>query len=63
MQFAVGLKLQGKNGHVIVEAGDAVVAVLKVKIQRSEALITYVRRQNKRGDRRHPVRGLGTESV
>jgi beta-phosphoglucomutase-like phosphatase (HAD superfamily) len=30
----------------------------EVKIQRPEALITYVRRQNKRGDTRHPVLGL-----
>ena len=58
LQFAVGFKLQGKTGHVIVDAEDALVAALKVKIQRPEALITYVRRQNKRGDTRHPVLGL-----
>ena len=57
MQFVVGLKVEGKTGHVIVDADDALVAALKVKIQRPEALITYVRRQNKRGDTRHPVRG------
>ena len=58
MQFAVGFKLQGKTGHFIVDAEDALVVALKVKIQRPEALITYVRRQNKRGDTRHPVLGL-----
>ena len=62
MQFAVGFKLHGKTGHVIVDAEDALIAALKVKMQRSEALITYVRRQNKRGDTRHPVHGLGSES-
>ena len=34
---------------------NALVAALKVKIQRQEALITYVRRRNKRGDARHPA--------
>ena len=62
MQFAVGFKLHGKTGHVIVDAEDALIAALKVKMQRPEALITYVRRQNKRGDTRHPVHGLGSES-
>ncbi len=56
LQFAVGFKLQGKTGHVIVEAEDALVAALKVKIQHPEALMTYVRRQNKRGDTRHPAK-------
>ena len=59
MQFAVGFKQHGKTGHVIVDAEDALVAALKVKIQRPEALITYVR---------HQIRGvtratLGTDSA
>ena len=58
MQFAVGFKLQGTTGHVIVDAEDALIAALKIKAQRPEALITYVRRQNKRGDTRHPAHGL-----
>jgi hypothetical protein len=62
MHFAVGFKLQGKTSHIIVEADDALVAALKVKIQRPEALITYVRRQNRRGDARHPVLGLGRDA-
>ena len=62
MQFAVGFKLQDKTGHVVVDAEDALIAALKVKMQRPEALITYVRRQNKRGDTRHPMRGLGSET-
>ena len=58
MQFAVGFKVQGKTGHVIVDAEDALVAALKVKMQRPEVLIAYVRQQNKRGDTRHPMRRL-----
>lgn len=48
VQFAVGFKLEGKTG-LVVDAEDALVAALKVKIQRPEALIAYVRQQNKRG--------------
>ena len=58
MQFAVGFKLQGKTGHVIVDAEDALIAALKVKMERPEAVIAYVRRQNKRGDARHPAHGF-----
>jgi hypothetical protein len=39
VQFAVGFKLGGKTGHVVVDAEDALVAALKVKIQRPEAMI------------------------
>jgi hypothetical protein len=62
LQFAVGFNLHGKTGHVIVGAEDALIAALKVKMQRPEALIKYVRRRNKRGDTRHPVHGFGSES-
>jgi hypothetical protein len=54
VKFAVGFKLDGKSGHVIVEAQDALIAALRVKADRPEAAITYARRQNKRGDARHP---------
>jgi len=53
VQFAVGF---------VVDAEDALIAALKVKMQRPEALIAYVRQQNKRGDTRHPMRRLGNES-
>ena len=62
MQFAVGFRLQGKTLHVVVDAEDALIAALKVKVQRPEALIAYVRQQNKRGDTRHPMRRLGSDS-
>ena len=57
MQFAVGLKLKSKAEHVIVDAEDALIAALKVKAEHPEALIMYVRRQNRRGDARNPPRG------
>ncbi len=50
-----GFKLEEKTGHVVVDAEDALVAALKVKIQAPAALITYARQQNKRGDARHPM--------
>jgi hypothetical protein len=62
VQFAVGFKFEGKTGHVVVDAEDALIAALKVKMQRPEVLIAYVRQQNKRGDTRHPMRRLGSES-
>jgi hypothetical protein len=61
VQFAVGYKFEGKTGHVVVDAEDALIAALKVKMQRPEVLIAYVRQQNKRGDTRHPMRRLGNE--
>jgi hypothetical protein len=54
MHYAVGLKLAGRSAHKLVEAEDALIAALKAKAEFPEALVTYVRRQNKRGDQRHP---------
>jgi hypothetical protein len=45
-----------------VVAARAWFAALKVKMQRPEALIAYVRQRNKRGDSRHPMRRLSSES-
>jgi hypothetical protein len=58
LQFTVGLTLNGKSDHLVVDAEDALIAALKVKAERPEALIRYVRPQNRRGDARHPARGL-----
>lgn len=58
MRYAVGFKLVNKAEHVLVEAEDALIAALKVKLERPDAVIMYVRRQNRRGDARHPVRAL-----
>jgi hypothetical protein len=57
VRFAVGFKVQDKSGHVVVDAEDALIAALKVKMERPEAHSTYDRHPNKRGDARHPVQG------
>lgn len=54
MQFTVGFKLKGKADHVVVDAEDALVAALRVKAEHPEAVMIYVRPQNRRGDARHP---------
>ena len=58
MQYIVGLKSKGKTGHITVIAEDALIAALKAKAQQPDSIITYVRRQNKRGDTRHPSAAL-----
>jgi hypothetical protein len=40
VQFAVGVEFQGKTGHVVVDAEDALIAAL---MHHPEALIAYVR--------------------
>src|SRR5258706_9130468 len=54
MRFIVGLKHKRKVSHVVADGEDALIAGLKVKAEHPEALIMYVRRQNRRGDARHP---------
>jgi hypothetical protein len=43
-----------RNKVLTIDAEDALLAALKVKLENPEALITYVRKSNQRGDRRHP---------
>jgi len=62
VEFAVVFKLEGKSDHVVVDAEDGLIAALKVKVQHPQALITYVRHANRRGDMRHPTHSLGDES-
>jgi hypothetical protein len=50
----VGIKANGKSTGVKVDAEDALIAALKVKHEHPSAIITYVRKHNARGDRRHP---------
>jgi len=44
----VGLVAKGKADRVAVDAEDALIAALRVKAERPDATITYVRRQNRR---------------
>ncbi len=62
MLFTVGLKLKGKSEHLVVDGEDALFAALKAKAHYPEALITYVRRQNRRGDARHPAHALANDA-
>ncbi len=62
MQFTVGLKLNGKADRIVVDAEDALIAALKVKTGRPDAVIMYVRPQNRRGDARHPSHGLAADA-
>lgn len=55
MHFAVGLRQNDRSGHVVVDAEDALIAALIVKAKKPDAMITYVRRENRRGDARHPA--------
>ncbi len=57
-EYTVGLRLQIRAEVLTIEAEDALVAALKAKHEYPEAVITYVRRSNRRGDRRHPHGGL-----
>jgi hypothetical protein len=55
-EYIVGLR-HGKRSEVLtIEAEDALVAALKAKHNHPEALISYVRKSNRRGDRRNPHR-------
>ena len=60
-QFIVGVMAKGNAERIVVGAEDALIAALKVKAERPEAAIMYVRRLNRRGDTRHPPHVL-TES-
>ena len=62
MQFTVGLKTKGKSGRIVVNAEDALTAALKVKTERPEVVIMYVRPQNRRGDARHPSHVLAEDT-
>ena len=54
LRYMVGTRLGDRSASVTVEAEDALLAALKVKHQSPAAMITYVRKCNVRGDRRHP---------
>jgi hypothetical protein len=56
--YLVGMTQKSRTDSVAVEAEDALIAALKVKHDYPHAMITYVRKRNSRGDRRHPHHGL-----
>ena len=55
-EYTVGLRLGNRSQALTIEAEDALIAALKVKHNHPEALITYVRKSNRCGDRRNPHR-------
>ena len=61
--YTVGLKLQTGTKALTIEAEDALLAALKIKLENPEAFITYVRKSNRRGDRRHPHEALQNKKV
>lgn len=56
--YMVGTRVANQSTSVTVEAEDALIAALKVKHGNPNAMITYVRKSNVRGDRRHPHHAL-----
>ena len=61
--YTIGLRSGTRNKVLTIEAEDALMAALKGKLENPEALITYVRKANRRGDRRHPHDGLKTRKT
>jgi hypothetical protein len=61
LRYAVGIRIGKRADQIAVEAEDALIAALKVKTAHPEAAITYVRKHNVRGDRRHPHASLANE--
>ncbi len=53
-EYTVGMNDDGRSRSVVVEAEDALIAALKAKCASPGATINYVRKCNRRGDRRHP---------
>ena len=60
-RYMVGTNIDGKSTSVTVMAEDALIAALKVKQKNPAAAITYVRKHNVRGDRRHPHRDVAKD--
>ena len=56
--YIVGLRHKTRSQVLTIEAEDTLVAALRAKLENPEALITYVRKSNCRGNHRHPHEGL-----
>jgi hypothetical protein len=57
-KYIVGVREEGRSKVVTVEGEDALIAALRAKHENPSAAITYVRKSNRRGDRRHPHEDL-----
>ena len=57
-QYIVGLTHKTRSQALTIEAEDALIAALKAKHANPDATITYVRKTKRRGDYRHPHKGL-----
>jgi hypothetical protein len=58
IEYTVGLRREGRSDTVTIRADDALIAALKAKSEYPDAMITYVRKRNQRGDKRHPHHDL-----
>jgi hypothetical protein len=52
-EYIIGLRIGSKSKVLTTEAEDALIAALKIKHDHPDAAISYVRKSNRRGDRRH----------
>ncbi len=53
-EYVVGLRLEKRLEVLTIDAEDALIAALRAKHHHPDAVIAYVRKANRRGDRRHP---------
>src|SRR5260370_41413468 len=62
LEFTVGINVAGKHESVTVAAEDALIAAIKGKCERPDAMINYVRRRNKRGYLRNLQRSTSSKA-
>jgi hypothetical protein len=60
--FTVGLHTGARSAALSIDAEDALIAALRAKHAHPDAIITYVRKSNRRGDHRHPHDNLGSKA-
>jgi len=58
VKYIVGLSRNKRSRSLIVEDDNALLAALRVQYEYPDATITYIRKSNRRGDRRHPHQSL-----
>jgi hypothetical protein len=57
-EYIVGLRLGKRSEVLTIEAEDALIAALKAKYNHPEALISYVRKSNRRGSSQSASEGM-----